>query len=309
MFKVIADILVLSFLKAFIGLLGVVPEKFGKILARAFLGLFFLSMPRIEKVALKNLEIIFPEKPLSDRHRIYRESLWALSENLYGFSKIRSLTPEWVKENIDFSEIDDALSKAKVECNTTAVLLPTLHVANSELAIQGGALFGLKTSILARGFGLQKTDRWVNNQRELWGNKMFSRKGGFNETISRLNGGERVVLLVDQNVKRNHAVFVDFFGMPAATTKTVAYAALRTQAPIIFSVPVRLTSGKIKFTAERILVPSLEHCEREEAVAQISRSMNEAAEKVISAYPEQWFWIHRRFKTRPEGEPETVYSS
>jgi KDO2-lipid IV(A) lauroyltransferase len=114
-------------------------------------------------------------------------------------------------------------------------------------------------------------------------------------------------MLTDQNVKANHAVFVDFFGIKAATTKTVALAALRTGAGVIFASPLATGLATHRIFYREINTQLGDELSVEEKVVKITQDLNHAIEACIREQPESWFWIHRRFKTRPPGEPETIY--
>ena len=199
------------------------------------------------------------------------------------------------------------MDRLRASGDGVGVLIPTIHFDAFEYFIQIHALNYAPVSILARGFNLPRFDAWWKGRREQFGNTIFDRAGGFKEISKRLKAGEDVVVLCDQNVKRNHAVFVDFFGIPAATAKTVALIALRTGSKILFGCPVQISPGKFAVTAEEIPHPSEEEGTSDEKIAKCTAHMHRAFERQILKRPEAWFWIHRRWKTRPKGEPENLY--
>ena len=141
----------------------------------------------------------------------------------------------------------------------------------------------------------------------MFGNEVFDRKGAYREIESRLRRGQDVAILCDQNVKRNHAVFVDFFGRKVATTKAVALAAIRTNSPIIFGVSVQKSPGLYEIFCNRINIPTDLSLTLEEKTINIMEQIHRSLEAVIRRHPDHWFWIHRRFKTRPLGEIEDTY--
>ena len=138
--------------------------------------------------------------------------------------------------------------------------------------------------------------------------EIFSRSGGYKEVLHRLSSGQDVSLMFDQNVKANHAIFVDLFGIPAATTKTVAFVALRTGCTIAFGTMVEVSPWKFKVIYQPIDNPIDEQGSYEDKALRLTRRVHECLESVVRQYPAQWFWIHRRFKTRPPGEPENIYA-
>ena len=119
-----------------------------------------------------------------------------------------------------------------------------------------------------------------------------------------------MALLFDQNVRLGHAVFVDFFGVKAATTKAVALAALRNGAPLIVSSIAYLGQDRYRLDAvECDLKAILEDnaLSTDDKVFRITQIATSHFEKMVREFPEGWFWLHRRWKTRPEGQPEDLY--
>ena len=176
-----------------------------------------------------------------------------------------------------------------------------------ELAFQMLALLERPTAVLARGFGLPRLDEWCNKRRCLYGNQVFSRKGGFREVVRRLKKKQDVIVLFDQNVKRNHAIFVDLFGIKAATTKAIGLAAIRTGATVLFASCIEPSPGWYEYLLREVPSPDEYSGETEEKIAAVTRALNAALEEAVRLHPDHWFWIHRRFKTRPKGERETLY--
>ena len=123
-----------------------------------------------------------------------------------------------------------------------------------------------------------------------------------------LSSGENVAVLFDQNVKTNHAAFVPLFGIPAATTKAVAIAALRSGAPTVVCCCVEIAPWRFRMLAEQIPNPIEYPGSSDEKMLAFLTRAHQSIERFVSEYPEQWYWVHRRFKTRPGGEQETLYS-
>lgn len=240
------------------------------------------------------------------------ESLNLLAKNIITFARIPTLKKETVSKEFDYREFSKQIVEARESTPgkspaVTGVIFATMHYGCFEYFSQAQALLERPLAVLARDFGLPKIDRFWNEQREVWGNQVFSRKGGYQEIIKRLKLGQDVAVLFDQNIRAGHAVFTEFLGRKAATTKSVAIAAIRTGAPIIFTVAAANGRG-YSVLSERIETFIDADISNEERIEKITTLMNLAAEKAILSHPEQWFWIHRRFKTRPFGEPENLYN-
>jgi len=308
MYKRIIDIVLLCLLRSIFLVLEVLPDRLSYGVARFYVSILFRIMPRLGGVARRNLELVFPAKSPEERQAILEASKGVLADNIFGFARIPSMNKE--KAALMCKEYAHASAKLEQLYKKTdgmGVIIPTIHFDSFELFIQVHALRHKPVSILGRGFGLPMLDHWRNNRRELFGNQIFARTGGFKEIVRRIKNGEDVVILCDQNVKRSHAMFVDFFGHKAATTKAVALAAQRTGAPILFGSPVRDGEGTFAVTAEEILHPHDVEGSTEEKLQACMNDLHSAFERQILKRPEGWFWIHRRWKTRPAGEEENFY--
>ncbi len=312
---IILDFILLVFVRIYIGLLYLLPEKIGFYFAKGLIHLILIFIPRSTSVGLRNLELIFPEKTKEEHQKILKSSFDTLAWNLIGFAKIPLMTKIKNLKMIDYTEVTKLMSKVRnretrageEKSIQAGFLVPTLHTGCFETFVQFHALNDKPNSFLARGFGFPMVDAYWNKRRETFGAKVFFRKGGYNEIIRRIKSGDDVALLFDQNVKANHAIFVDFFGIKAATTRTIGIVALRTACPIIFATSVYLGDKKHKIYAYEVKNPIDETRTIEEKIEKITKELHSRAEEIIRKHPDQWLWIHRRFKTRPPGEPENIY--
>ena len=121
---------------------------------------------------------------------------------------------------------------------------------------------------------------------------------------------EDVAVLFDQNVTRNHAVFVPWFGVPAATTRAVALSALRTEAPVVVAGVGYLGNDRYEVMAEECDFAELyrrEDLSSDQKIEIMTADMSARYVGMIRRFPGEWFWMHRRWKTRPEGEAENIY--
>jgi len=292
-------------------LLSRLPERPAMLLARSIVWVALLLLPRSHRVARRNLELVFPNLDQARREQIRRESYRVLALNLLDFARLPKLNGVRAREMIDFEPAGKIVRQLRQEFPDVGILIPMMHFGSVEIFAQFTALLLEPTAILARGFGFPRLDRWWNSRRELFGSEMFDRKGGYKEMVARLSRGQSVGILADQNVKANHAVFVPFFGIQAATTKSIALAAIQTGSPILVAACWQSSFSRYDLDVERIAAETAEDSglSNGERVAKITERINAAFERIIRAHPEQWFWIHRRWKTRPPGEAETLYGN
>ncbi len=123
-----------------------------------------------------------------------------------------------------------------------------------------------------------------------------------------MSEGGTVGILLDQNVARKEGVFVDFFGRPACTNKGLALIAARTKAPVITAFIRRVDSGlhEIHIGDE---IPLIETGDKEADLTANTQAYTKAIEDFIRQYPDQWFWVHRRWKTRPLEAPAEYHDN
>jgi KDO2-lipid IV(A) lauroyltransferase len=259
---------------------------------------------------MRNLRLAFPEKDEAWRRSILQASLFFLSRVLLDFSRLPRLTPAWVKAHVECDFIE-RYRELKRDQPSTGILVSTGHLGSFELLAHCMPMWGHPLSFVVRNFEWKALDRWWTKSRERYGNRVINRKGAFKEVAQLLRAGKDVALLFDQNVTRNHAAFVEWFGVLAATTKTPAIAALRAQCPVVVAGIISLPNDRYRVLVEECnfsdLYNNLEMT-NEEKVFRITSELARRYEGMIRQQPEAWFWMHRRWRTRPEGETENLYA-
>jgi KDO2-lipid IV(A) lauroyltransferase len=178
------------------------------------------------------------------------------------------------------------------------VVLVTAHVGNWEILGEVCRGTGLELTTVYRPLDNPLLDRWVRATRAAQGQEMVSKRGALRPLLRTLRDGGVVVLLVDQDSK-SHGVFAPFFGAPASTIPTPAELALRTGAAIITAFSTRTGPG-FRFDAwvdpAVEVVPTGDH---EADLLRITTEVNRRVEAAVRRAPEQWLWVHRRWKTKP----------
>jgi KDO2-lipid IV(A) lauroyltransferase len=314
MFISILDIFILLFVRSVCWVVKVLPDRVSFFISYIITLCIIFAMPRFKKVALRNLELVFPEKTLAERKKIMRASFKELATNIYSFAKNPRLTEQEVDKILvqdKREEIMRVMGAAQAQAAGKGILIATAHFGNFELGSQFYSFVFGPVFILARGFKLRRFNAWWNSRREMFGHTVFDRAGAYREIEHRLSAGNMVAVLFDQNVVKKHAVFVDFFGIKAATTKSLALAVLRTGAPFVLVVLVRIGFDRYTYRAMNITIPSdtpeFQKLSLDEKVALIMEQTHRGLEQYIRENPEHWFWIHRRFKTRPSDKDADLY--
>jgi KDO2-lipid IV(A) lauroyltransferase len=187
------------------------------------------------------------------------------------------------------------------------VLFLTAHLGNWELSSAAHALHGNPMFVMARPLDNPLLDRLIRRRRALHGNRVIAKQDGARDVIRALRANEAVGVLADQNAAGEDGVFVDFFGVKASATRGVAQLALRTGAAIIPGFALwNESAGRyvLKFYAP---VEPVQGPDREQNVLETTQRCQAAIEQAIREHPEQWLWMHRRWKRRPPGAP-SIYA-
>ncbi len=310
----VVDFVGLPFVVMTVGLMTYLPLEIARQLARGIVLILRVLMPRITGVGRRNLELVFPEKTRAERERILFSSMNILADNLLTFARVQTLTREKALEMYpNWGEWAALLQKTRLRMQekgtATGIIIATIHFGCTEQVVVAHSLLDRPFSVLARGFAMPLIDKYWTARRAKFGNRVFWRAGGYKEIERRIREGDDVGVLFDQNIKANHATFVSLFGIKAATTKSIGLAALRTGCPILFATSYETAPGRYHIFCREVMNPIDEPGSIEEKVDSIVRELHGLIEEVVRLRPDHWFWIHRRFKTRPPGEPEDLYDS
>jgi KDO2-lipid IV(A) lauroyltransferase len=183
------------------------------------------------------------------------------------------------------------------------VIFMTAHFGAWELSSFAHALYGYPLKFIVRPIDNPRVEELISNYRALSGNVPIRRRSAARDILKSLRQNEAVGILFDQNTTRSEGVFAEFFGIPAATTPAIALFALRAGAAVIpgfliWDEKVGKHRLRLDPPVELINTGDLDH-----DVLENTKRFNRILENYVRKYPEQWLWIHRRWKTRPEGEP------
>ncbi len=280
-------------------LLSALPRS----LARAFgillaAGVYTLH-GRLRKVGLRNLEIAFPGMPAAERKKIVRGVFVSLGRQLAEFCQF----PRYTRENVSRVAVYEGFENfAAAERRGKGVLFLTAHLGGWEVGSFAHSVYGHKLRIVIRALDNPYLDRMVERYRTLHGNSTFEKQDFARGLISAMRAGETVGLLMDQNMTPPAGVFVDFFGVPACTASGIARVALRTDAAVVPAFTIwddTLRKYRITFAPPLTLARTGDD---ERDVVEATQLFTRVIEDYVRKHPEQWLWVHRRWKTRPEGE-------
>jgi len=303
------DQLALVTTRSLLWLLNCLPLALREEFLTALVHLVFLCLPRHRRIAIRNLERAFPEHNREWHQHILRSSYRCFARVLVDFARLHTLDDRWVREHVSCPFIQ-RYRELQSQHPSHGLIIVTGHLGSFELLAHAVPVLSKPIAFVARAFELPRFDAWWTSIREANGNVVIDRKGAFREIPKFLAQGTDVALLCDQNVKRNHAVFVPFFGNIAATTKTPAIVALRNTAPIVVAAVLRRGVDQYEIDAVECDFSALyrdEAISNEQKIYLITARVTAEYEAMIRKQPEAWFWMHRRWRTVPEGANESFY--
>jgi KDO2-lipid IV(A) lauroyltransferase len=305
------DIVVSILVRALFGLLNLLPLALRVRTLSAVIRVVSLCIPSARRVAHRNLELAFPEQDRAWRKQIIDQSIDSLARTIVDFGRLPAIDRTWVENHIDYS-FEAEMRELKIRHGNQGFMFATGHLGSFELLAHAYSLLGNKLSFVQRPFKLKRLNSWWTARREISGNRSITRNGAFKEIVQHMKEGRDVGVLYDQNVTRNHAVFVNWFGRPAATTKTVALAAMRCKVPIyVFSLNYR-GNDTYKMNAVNCEVDSIysdSTLSHDEKVHAVTQRVSEQYEKLIRENIPEWFWMHRRWKTSEDGKDDFYKSA
>jgi KDO2-lipid IV(A) lauroyltransferase len=305
----LVDIFVTAVVRLLFWSLRIIPYRFAVSFVAMIIRGVVALIPRYRKIALKNISIVFPEYDLQERERLFQAHIKELGRLLVDFARGPYLTKKWLTDHVDFTEAY-RLSDARPYGTRPSAIVVTGHLGSFELLAIAMGRVHRPVAFVARDFKLPRFNDWWRSQRELCGNISIGRNGAVKGVTETLQSEFDVALLFDQNVKRNHAVFVPFCGEIAATTKTPAVAALRAGAPIVAVGIEYRGNQRYAILAEEVKTADVyadETLSLERKVELLSERANEVFGRMIKRFPAGWFWMHRRWKTRPNPDDPLMY--
>jgi KDO2-lipid IV(A) lauroyltransferase len=292
----------LEYAAAWLGVkaLGLLPRSMARFVGAGFARLAFALRPPLHRIAMLNLTLAFPDWSDARRRQVIRGMVCQVGWMIGEFSQF----PRYTRQNIErivildgFENFDAARRRGK------GVLFLTGHMSAWELAPFAHALYGHPLYFLVRPIANQRIDTLINSYRSSSGNQPVEKNRSARTIFRVLKEGGTLGILADHNTVIEESVFVDFFGIPASTTSGLARLALRTEAAVV---PGFLSwdAGRRKYRLRFQPAVELAHTSDEEAdVVENTQRFMRVVEDYIRTYPDQWLWLHKRWKTRPPGEP------
>ncbi len=262
-------------------------------LARATTSTLDLVLPKLRRVARTNLEFALPLATQGERERVISGVFESLARLLLTMARFPDLNATNISEWIGYEGLEHYLEAKRAG---QGILIPTAHLGNWELSAFAHGLMTEPMNVMVRALDNPLLDDLVETRRGLSGNRMILKRDAARLVIKALKNNEAVGILIDQNTAASEGVFIDFFGRLACAGAGFVKLAHHSGAAVVPGFALWEEANK------RYTLRFYPRVELSGDVQQDTQRIHSVIEDVIREYPEQWMWIHRRWKTRPEGE-------
>ncbi|HEV2349429.1 MAG TPA: lysophospholipid acyltransferase family protein [Terriglobia bacterium] len=284
---------------AVLKLLGWLPHRLARGACGILAALSYWLWPRLRRVGLFNLGLAFPEWSGRDRRRV----LFGLFQNLGRMLADFAHFPHMNRANIErFLVYDGFENYARAQEEGKGVLFLTAHFGNWEISSFAHGLYGYPCNFIVRELDNPLIGALVERYRSRSGGRPIEKTKFGSQVLRAFKNAEAVGILMDQNMLPGEGSFVDFFGRSACTTTAPARLARRTGVPMVLGLVIwdeKLKKYKLRFDP----VEWIRKDSAEEEILANTANFTRLIEEYIRRYPDHWLWVHRRWKTRPPGEP------
>jgi KDO2-lipid IV(A) lauroyltransferase len=279
--------------RGLIGLLRVLPRGAAMPVAHGCTKLLDLALPKLRRVGNANLCMALPALSSEERRQILDGVFRSIARILVAVAKFPDIDSEATKSWIRYEGLEN-FQKAKAKGK--GILVATAHLGNWELSAFTHAFMTEPMGVMVRPFDNPLIDNFIERRRALSGNTIIGKREAVRTVIRMLRENCAVGMLIDQNSAAAEGVFVRVFGVLACANAGFARLAARTGATVIPGFAFWEQQERkyvLRFYPE---IPMTGDAQAD------TQAIHSFFEEVISKYPDQWMWIHRRWKTRPAGE-------
>jgi KDO2-lipid IV(A) lauroyltransferase len=287
----------------FVNGLRLLPRRLARAIGIATGAGAFRGLGRLRRVGLRNLELAFPEMTAQEREAVLHSEYRNLGLLLAEFCKMRDYTAATASQFIRYEGLENYL---QAQARGKGVLVLTGHLGPWELSSFYHSLMGMPMGMVIRRLDNPLVDAFVNRIRCLHGNRVIHKDDFARGLIASMRAGETVGILMDTNMTPPQGVFVPFFGVQACTASGMARIAAKTGAAVVpgFLLWEESERKYVLHFGEELQV--IHTGDAEQDALTNTAAFTAAIEGYVRQYPEQWLWMHRRWKTRPAGE-ERIY--
>jgi KDO2-lipid IV(A) lauroyltransferase len=276
-------------------LFRLIPLGVRRAIFKALFRLFYHASAKQRIIALHNLRSAYPEKSLDEIEALAKGVYRHMGIVLAELFEMPYITRETLREWADAEGLEH-LEKAFAQGK--GVLSIVAHFGNWELMTVAVPLMARPMQIIYRPLDSPVMDNLLGWSRTKHGNSLIPKGGSGKRIIRLLKENHAIGILSDQNVDKSEGAFVDFFGRPACTSVGTAVLAMQSGAPVLPAFMPRMPDGRYKL----IILPAVEITSTDNYESDLivnTQRFTKVVEDMVRRYPDQWFWIHQRWKTKP----------
>jgi Kdo2-lipid IVA lauroyltransferase/acyltransferase len=278
----------------FMRLLAMLPLGVVRAAGKLLGGVLYVLVSSRRRVVTTNLTLCFPELPAHAIKGLTRQTFVYFAQAWLDRSWVWHAPKSWILRRVTLTGAVDELAGTE----PTVVFVP--HFVGMDAAWGGVTLrIPRQSTTIYTDQSNKLVDRWILRGRRRWGNmRLFGRVEGVKPIVAAIRSGQPLYLLPDMDFGPQESIFVPFYGVPTATVPSLSRFARLGRAKVVTVIVSMTASG---YQVE--ILPAWENFPTDDVVADTAL-MNKKLEGYIRAQPAQYFWVHKRFKTRPKGAPE-----
>ena len=280
--------------------LGWMPRGLARLWAGLLAFSVYWSLGRLRRVGMRNLEMALPNTSAEERERILRGVFRHLGWQLVEFCRMTRYTPE---NSRDWMSVEGLENYLAAQARGKGVLVITAHLGAWELSSFYHSMMGHPMGMVIRRLDNRRLDAFVNGIRCMHGNYVLHKDDFGRGLLTSMRSGGTVGILMDTNMTPPQGEFVKFFGIDACTATGLAHVARKTGAAVLpgFMLWEPARKRYVLHFGQEVAIPHTDDVSAD--ILAGTQLCTVAIESWIRLYPDQWLWIHRRWKTRPAGEP------
>ncbi len=277
-----------------LSMLRLLPLRGANAVARGATRLLDRAVPKLRRVGLTNLSFAFPDLDDAARHRIIDGVFHSIARVLVAMAYVPSLNKFNIREWIDYEGLENYLEAKR---QGKGVLVATAHLGNWELSAFSHALMTEPMNVMVRPLDNPLIDWLVEERRTASGNCLIFKRDAARLVLKALRNNEAVGILIDQNTTPAEGAFINFFGKAACAGTAFVKLACHSGAAVVPGFALW------DYAQARYVLRFYPKIELTDDTVADTQRIHAVIESIIRENPEQWMWIHRRWKTRPPGEP------
>ncbi len=285
-------------IKSILLLIGLIPRRFSFYVSSVMGELFFLIDGRHRRVALDNLTHAYG-------HEKSPEEIKRLAKNVFKHLSQVLLEMGWSlwmdsRQLGKYISVEGLYNLKSAHEKGKGILILSAHMGHWEMFPHSFGAAGVPLNIVFRPLDFPPANRFIVEYRTRFGAKMVERSRSMRKILTLLKKNEAIGILLDQSIRMQAGVFADFFGRRAITNKGLALLAMKTGAPVV---PAFMVREGMRFKAVfKEALPVIDTGDKIGDVEQNTQQYNRVLEEFFRLYPEQWFWVHRRWKVKTYSE-------